>query len=31
MRERVEGMAGWIREWDEGVRRGQVWMDWGVG
>ena len=31
VREREEGGAGWMREWDEGERRGRGWIDVGVG
>ena len=31
MRERGGGRAVWMRDWDEGERRGQVWIDAGMG
>ena len=31
MRERGGGRAGWMGEWDKGERRGQGWLDAGVG
>ena len=31
MRERGGGSAGWVAEWDEGERRGQWWVNGGVG
>ena len=31
MRERRRGRAGWIGKWVEGEKKGQGWMDEGVG
>ena len=31
MREREEGGAGWMGEWDERERKGQGWIDAGIG
>ena len=31
MRDRGGSGAGWMREWDEGERKGRGWMDAGVG